>query len=72
MRRWITGDGKYGSGRFGENLKIDVFTEAFDKLCEEHGFEIWHEDSQGAFLIVPYDGGGCLDSALDCTEEKQE
>lgn len=64
MRRWKT---KIGAKV--ENPAIDRFLEALDTLCKKHGFEIDHEDCNGAFVIVPYLDGGSIFCAVDGTDD---
>lgn len=63
MKRWNTSKRKNT-----ENPAIDRFLAEIDDVCKKHGFEIGHEDWHGAFEIHPYQDGGALTYAHDCTE----
>lgn len=36
---------------------VDAFLRDVLAVCEKHGFSIAHEDSQGGFIITPFDSG---------------
>lgn len=38
-----------------EHPSADQFIEAYINLCRHHGLIFGHEDTQGAFIVQPYD-----------------
>ena len=52
------------------NEKLDKFLELITNICETHGYAISHEDTQGAFIIVPWSQGSpeWLMNAFDNTD----
>jgi hypothetical protein len=57
-----------------QHPKIDTFINAVCKLCEEKGFSIAHEDTQGAFIIEPwnqYDENWLQDAFVEIVPEKK-
>jgi len=68
MKRWNTAMHKKA-----ENPAIDAFLAEIQDVCKKHGFSLTHEDTQGAFVIVPYDEEMVqwLNDAFDETGEKK-
>lgn len=65
MKRWST-----KNRTMVENPAVDAFLEEIEAVCKKHGFEICHEDDQGAFEIWRYGArGSWIQDATDCTDD---
>ena len=49
MMRWIPED-----RRMEETPGVDAFLEEVIAVCRRHGFSMGHEDTQGAFQVLPF------------------
>jgi hypothetical protein len=43
------------SERYSHADRIRLFLDHLIAVCEEHGFALGHEDTEGAFVVVPLD-----------------
>ena len=68
MKRWNAA--KY---EHTENEKIDTFLSEVVSVCRKHGLSIGHEDSQGAFQVMPFkeEYAEWLMAAADATEDRK-
>lgn len=74
MKRWI-----YALEREAEAPKVGLFLKDLLSVCKKHGFSIGHEDTQGSFIIYPYEGEGddtltewLLDASVDETVKMED
>lgn len=68
MKRWNT-----ETHASIENPAIDAFLAEIQTVCKKYGLSLSHEDTQGAFVIIPYDDDAVqwLNDAHDETGERK-